>query len=398
MNLVNAMMGSGIIGLPLAIHLCGFWLGIVCSILMGILTCLAIHLTVVCGMHANCYGLDSLCGLLFGRYGHFVCNLVLLFHTGITSVSYYIMLADISSCLIEFYLPQFPILANRVLIVGFLGVAVGLPLSLPRSPAQLANWSTLSVIFLPLMQVGVMLRLHYYVPDWHEIELEVQPLSQDTFKGIAIMALSFGCSQNIFGLYLSTRDQRPRAWLTISVIATVLCYVFNYTFAILGYLCFGKNVQANVLLNFPLDDTCINLVRLFLAIFLVITVPMCMYPCRDALQSLRGKSTFGQGSSDLDHNITTCLLFAPILYLGATLTSLGTVFDIIGGVSTMLLGFLLPGAAFFKLYFGKPVAASKPLLYTPPPMKPLNGTQACVAACLLVVGTMILFFTLADYL
>lgn len=91
MNLVNAMMGSGIIGLPLALYLCGFWAGIVMSITIAGFTCMAMHLLILSGVRSGQYTLADLCRVsLLGHYGAQVINLMLVFHTAGTAVSYYI--------------------------------------------------------------------------------------------------------------------------------------------------------------------------------------------------------------------------------------------------------------------------------------------------------------------
>lgn len=91
MNLVNAMMGSGIIGLPLALYLCGFWAGIAMSITIAGLTCMAMHLLVLSGVRSGQYTLADLCRVsLLGRHGGQAINLMLVFHTAGTAVSYYI--------------------------------------------------------------------------------------------------------------------------------------------------------------------------------------------------------------------------------------------------------------------------------------------------------------------
>lgn len=91
MNLLNAMMGSGIIGLPLALCLCGFWLGLVSSVLVAVLTCIAMHLLVLCSIRSRQYTLGDLCRTcLLGKAGSHVVNFLLFFHTAGTAVSYYI--------------------------------------------------------------------------------------------------------------------------------------------------------------------------------------------------------------------------------------------------------------------------------------------------------------------
>lgn len=89
-NLVNAMMGTGIIGLPLALHLCGFWLGIGFILATAYLTCMTMYITIICGLKTNTLSLVALSQKLIGRTGSYIVNFIIFFHTAGTSVSYYI--------------------------------------------------------------------------------------------------------------------------------------------------------------------------------------------------------------------------------------------------------------------------------------------------------------------
>jgi sodium-coupled neutral amino acid transporter 11 len=124
-----------------------------------------------------------------------------------------------------------------------------------------------------LMLLGVLVRVPYYLSIVDKIELEVQPISEGMFKGLAIMSLAFGCSQNLFGIHSSTKDQRLSKWLSTCSIAIIMAFIANIVFAVLAYLCFGSHVHANVLLNFPESDPGIRLVKLALGLFMVLTIP-----------------------------------------------------------------------------------------------------------------------------
>lgn len=89
-NLVNAMMGTGIIGLPLALHLCGFWLGLFFSILIAYITCMTMHITILCGIKTQTTSLVSLSQKMIGNTGAQIINFIIFFHTAGTAVSYYI--------------------------------------------------------------------------------------------------------------------------------------------------------------------------------------------------------------------------------------------------------------------------------------------------------------------
>lgn len=131
----------------------------------------------------------------------------------------------------------------------------------------------MSVCLLMLMLLGVLVRVPYYLSIVDKIELEYVPISESMFKGLAIISLAFGCSQNLFGVYSGLKNQSPSKWLLTCSTAIGIAFVINIVFAVTAYLCFGKHVQANILLNFPENDPGIQLVKLALGLFMVLTIP-----------------------------------------------------------------------------------------------------------------------------
>ncbi|KAI8141726.1 transmembrane amino acid transporter protein-domain-containing protein [Fennellomyces sp. T-0311] len=406
-QLVNAMMGSGIIGLPLALRLCGLWMGLLCSIAMAGLTAVAMQLLILSGIRCGQYTLADLTRVsMLGSLGSHVVNCLMVFHTAGTVVSYYILLGDMLPELFQDYGLHW--LADRRGSVIIFGLLCNLPLCLPRSIAPLAKWSTFNVMLLPIVLLGVFIRMPVYATtppslDW------VWPTSNDLFTGLAILGLSFGCSQNVFGIYLSQRDQRPSQFLLADTSSVLIGYVINMTFAVMGYLCFGDHVKANVLLNFPSDDTVINIVRLALCIFMIFTIPMSIYPCREALQKLLGYNTHGRIPSNKEHYGTTGVVFVVVLYLGATLTALGKVFAVIGGFTTTALGLLLPGAAYMALFLPELIMrdsqATDVAACAQPHQKVVAGYAVsgswllvCCSCMLVFVSIPIMYFAVADAL
>lgn len=97
---------------------------------------------------------------------------------------------------------------------------------------------------------------------------------------------------------------------------------------------------------------------------------LALHPCRESLQKMLGHNTEGRLPTRKQHCIVTFSMFCIVLCLGATLTELGTVFAVIGGVSTTAIGivyisnlqcvlkpliscnsgFLLPGAAYMRIF------------------------------------------------
>jgi sodium-coupled neutral amino acid transporter 11 len=93
------------------------------------------------------------------------------------------------------------------------------------------------------------------------------------FGALGILAFAFACSQVCFGVFLSLEDQTDRAWSISNFLAFFISWFVSIAFAVIGYLSFGKDVQPNLFLNFPDDDTLVNVGRFALGFSMILTVP-----------------------------------------------------------------------------------------------------------------------------
>lgn len=89
-NLVNSTVGAGIIGLPFAIHLAGFWTAILLSIFVAIISQLGLHMLVVSGQRSQCFKFAVLMEYVFGKFGYYFLNFLILVQAAGACVSYFI--------------------------------------------------------------------------------------------------------------------------------------------------------------------------------------------------------------------------------------------------------------------------------------------------------------------
>jgi sodium-coupled neutral amino acid transporter 11 len=90
LNIVNATVGSGIIGLPFALLLAGFTTGIAISAFVSILTFFAIYSLVLTGQKSQIYDFSSLAKLAMGQFGFHMLNLMLFIQSAGSVISYFI--------------------------------------------------------------------------------------------------------------------------------------------------------------------------------------------------------------------------------------------------------------------------------------------------------------------
>jgi sodium-coupled neutral amino acid transporter 11 len=93
------------------------------------------------------------------------------------------------------------------------------------------------------------------------------------FGALGIMAFAFTCHQVAFNNYLTLEDQSTTSWKLTTMLSTGMSWIISITFAIIGYICFGKNVQSNLFMNFASDDPLINVGRFALSFSMILTIP-----------------------------------------------------------------------------------------------------------------------------
>ncbi|KAI7861621.1 transmembrane amino acid transporter protein-domain-containing protein [Spinellus fusiger] len=342
-NLVNATVGAGIIGLPFAMAHAGFFAGIALSIFVAVLSQVGLYIMIIAGQRLGIYKFAQLMEAVMGRAGYHFLNCVIVIQSGGACLGYFILLGDTLTVLAQRYLPHIPLLAHRVFVVGLVSVLLILPLNMSRSIGSLARWSVVAVCCLPLILATILLRAPAYMPE-EKIPLTV--FGSDVFGALGIMAFAFTCSQVAFHNYLTLEHQSTRTWAMTTSISTFSSWVVSMIFAIIGFLCFGSNVQPNLFMNFAADDLVINIGRLALAGDMILTIPMAFFPFRDALQKLLQIDTTTRQPSSTEHYVSTVVFFCVLFVGGVTIQSLGKVYAVVGGVAATTLAYILPGIVY----------------------------------------------------
>ncbi|ORZ06074.1 transmembrane amino acid transporter protein-domain-containing protein [Absidia repens] len=342
-NLVNSTVGAGIIGLPFAMYLSGFYSGLALSIFVSVVSQFGLYMLVVAGQRVGIYKFAVLVEYLLGRPGYHFLNIMVLVQAAGACLSYIILIGDTLPVLLALYFPQVPKLSDRSTVLIFVSLFLIFPLNLSRSIGALARWSIVSVLCLPIILLTLLIRAPVYSPS-HTAELLL--VGPDIFASVAIMAFGFACSQVAFNNFLALKQQTSRMWAYAVIISALISYIMSMSFAIIGYLSFGKDVQPNLFLNFPADDAVINVGRLALGISMILTVPMAFYPAREALQKTLGFETPERQPNSYQHYGTTIVISIAITVLGLYVRSVGKVYALIGGVSATTLAYILPAASY----------------------------------------------------
>ena len=69
-NMLNAIVGAGIVGIPHIYTECGLFGGFMLIILFAIITIYSLRLLIKTAKQVNCHTYEELCQLCFGNYGY----------------------------------------------------------------------------------------------------------------------------------------------------------------------------------------------------------------------------------------------------------------------------------------------------------------------------------------
>ncbi|KAI8332857.1 transmembrane amino acid transporter protein-domain-containing protein [Chlamydoabsidia padenii] len=302
---------------------------------------------IVCGLKVGVYSFAGLAEYTMGQFGFYTLNFMLFAQSAGSCISYFILVADTLPVLLSIYVPQYPILGDRQLMTILISVIVIFPFNVFRSIGTLARWSAFAVFLLPIMVLTVLIRAPYYAG---QHDAPMWSVGRDPVAATGMMSFAFVCSQVAFSNYLTQRNQSLSAWSKTSAFSTLLSWAISISFAIVGYLSFGVDADANIFSCFPMDDHVINIGRLALGLSMILTVPMAFYPARDAIQKTLGLETVHKQPSNFQHYSMTVILFTMFLAIGVNIRSLGKVYSVVGGIASSFLAYIIPGYSYLKIF------------------------------------------------
>lgn len=362
-NLVNSIVGAGIIGIPYAIRQSGFIAGLVLLGLVGFLTDRSLRVIVnLASFHPSLkgkgiYTFEKLASYPFGRLGSgFVLTNMFVMAYG-AMVAYMIIIKDTVPTVLG--VASGSLAREAILVVTTLVII--LPLSMLRDMASLSFTSMVSVLadiilvgfvagFAPIKEtvseaggIGEILQEHWIRPS--------------LFIGLGIISTAMACQHSAFIVSGSLENKTQRRWSTVTIIsisfATVLCAIMG----ICGFLGFLGDTQGDVLNNFPTDSLVSNGARMLLAITMFFTYPMESFVARhvlvmllhqgdmDALYNERGRE--GGGYLCLNRRRSwTLALYLAALIPGLFLNDLGPVLSITGSLGGSCIAYIAPGLVY----------------------------------------------------
>ncbi|XP_035879269.1 putative sodium-coupled neutral amino acid transporter 11 isoform X4 [Phyllostomus discolor] len=284
-NVVNSIIGSGIIGLPYSMKQAGFPLGILLLFWVSYVTDFSLVLLIKGGALSGTDTYQSLVNKTFGFPGYLLLSVLQFLYPFIAMISYNIITGDTLSKVFQRIPGVDPenLLIGRHFIIVFSTVVFTLPLSLYRDIAKLGKISLISTVLTTLI-LGIVtarvISLGPYIPKSEDAWVFAKP---NAIQAVGVMSFAFICHHNCFLVYGSLEEPTVAKWSRIIHLSTLVSVFICILFATCGYVTFTGFTQGDLFENYCRNDDLVTFGRFCYGATVVLTYPIECFVTREGV-------------------------------------------------------------------------------------------------------------------
>ncbi|ERE80578.1 putative sodium-coupled neutral amino acid transporter 8 [Cricetulus griseus] len=280
--LLKSALGAGLLNFPWAFYKAG---GLVPTFLVALVSLLfLISGLVILGYAASISGqttyqgvVRELCGAAMGK----LCEACFLTNLIMISVAFLRVIGDQLEKLCDSLLPDVPQpwYAAQDFTLPLISALVIFPLSALREIAFQKYTSILGT--LAACYLALVVTVQYYL--WPQGLLrQPRPLLSPSpwtsvFSVFPTICFGFQSHEAAVSIYCSLRNQSLSHWALISVSSLLACCLVYSLTGVYGFLTFGTEVSADVLMSYPGNDTAIIVARILFAVSIVTVYPIVLF-------------------------------------------------------------------------------------------------------------------------
>uniref|UniRef100_A0AC11BB77 Solute carrier family 38 member 11 n=1 Tax=Ovis aries TaxID=9940 RepID=A0AC11BB77_SHEEP len=324
-NVVNSIIGSGIIGLPYSMKQAGFPLGILLLFWVSYVTDFSLILLIKGAALSGTDTYQSLVNRTFGFPGY--------------------LLLSVLQFLYPFIVDPENLLIGRHFIIVLSTVVFTLPLSLYRDIAKLGKISLISTVLTTLILGIVVARvvsLGPHIPKTEDAWIFAKP---NAIQAVGVMSFAFICHHNCFLVYSSLEEPTVAKWSHIIHVSTLISVFISILFATCGYLTFTGYTQGDLFENYCRNDDLVTFGRFCYGVTVILTYPIECFVTREVIANV----FFGGNLSSGFHIIITVVIITVATLVSLLVDCLGIVLELNGVLCAAPLIFIVPSACYLKL-------------------------------------------------
>ncbi|KAF5284128.1 hypothetical protein FQR65_LT00128 [Abscondita terminalis] len=356
-NFINSIIGSGVIGIPYALHQSGFGLGLVLLVLIAYVTDYSLVIMVKSGHITGKFSYQGIMEAAYGRPGYILLGVLQFVYPFIAMVSYNVVVGDTVTKVVVRLInaPESSIFSKREIIVLICTLGVTIPLCMYRNITKLAHISFTSLICIGTILLTILFKagsMSQIVPShsdsWKFVNWDIIP-------AMGIMSFAFMCHHNTFLIYTSIQEPNEKRWEVVTHISLTVSLVITALFGIVGYATFTAYVQGDLLENYCSDDDLMNFSRLLFSVTILLTYPIECFVVRDVIES----SFFAETISDRTHYLITLMIVGISYFVSIATDCFGVVLELNGILAATPLAYVLPALCYLRLEEGHVFSRTK---------------------------------------
>ncbi|XP_036062120.1 probable sodium-coupled neutral amino acid transporter 6 isoform X2 [Onychomys torridus] len=344
-NVMNAIMGSGILGLAYVMANTGILGFSFLLLLVSSLASYSVHLLLCMCIQTAVTSYEDLGLFAFGLTGKVVvAGTIIIQNIGAMSSYLLIIKTELPAAISEF-LPgdhsgSWYLDGQTLLLIICVGIVF--PLSLLPKIGFLGYTSSLSFFFMVFFALVISDAADDCKP-------KLFHFSKESVYAIPTMAFSFLCHTSILPIYCELQSPSKKRMQNVTNTAIALSFLVYFVSALFGYLTFYDKVESELLQGYSKylpHDVVVMAVKLCILFAVLLTVPLIHFPARKALMMLLF-SNFP--FSWIRHSLTTLALNIVIVLLAIYVPDIRNVFGVVGASTSTCLIFVFPGLFYLKL-------------------------------------------------
>ncbi|KAL9002069.1 MAG: hypothetical protein Q9188_004983 [Gyalolechia gomerana] len=379
-NLVNTIVGAGVLAMPLALSRMGMVLGVIVILWAGLTAGFGLYLQTRCARYLE-RGSASFFALSQITYP----NAAVIFDAAIAikcfgvGVSYLIIIGDLMPGVVQGFSENAAgvsfLVDRHFWVTGFMLIVI--PLSFLRRLDSLKYTSVIALISIGYLVILVV--AHFIrgdtMADRSAIRVVRWESAVATLSSFPVIVFAYTCHQNMFSI-LNEIGNNSHFRTTGVVGASVGVSGFIYILvAITGYLSFGNAVAGNIVSIYaPAVSSTIG--KAAIVILVMFSYPLQVHPCRasvDAVLKWRpikrsespqsspsrpaslfpssksGTPTRGDGMGETRFAAITTAIIVLSYIVAMTVSSLEKVLAYVGSTGSTSISFILPGLFYYKI-------------------------------------------------
>ncbi|XP_071380326.1 putative sodium-coupled neutral amino acid transporter 8a [Centroberyx affinis] len=247
-----------------------------------------------------------------------------------------------------------------------------LPLSIPKEISIQKYISVLGTLAATYLTIALIIKYH----TMPTVQVHIAPLYSSgisswasMFSVVPTICFGFQCHEASIAIYSSMENQRLSHWVFISVVSMIFCLVIYSLTGVYGYLTFGKDVKADILMSYTGDDILMLIARLLFGVSIVTIYPIILLLGRSVIQDpllswrRRRDPPVTEGFESRSRYVLTVLWITVTLLIAMFVPDISKVISVIGGISAFFI-FIFPGLCLIFAMQSEPVSCKTRLVLT----------------------------------